>query len=213
MGLQQSALALELGLRPVYTDLSNEKVKVRGLGPAFVLRRPLLREPLARLVRLQAQGEFQLLAGMGATFGAVGGVGVALQRSDWSWQPEINLLGRVLAGSMVRAVDEEGKVAGNPISVEIDFAPLVFRADGRSLSLLPLRYGTTPLDHGKNARTFTIGLFEIGMQLQKPAARAIESADTSQDAVHEPQNEPKNEQKIEKKSEPKEEGPVDSRDF
>ena len=156
-------LELELAAQSVATLNVDDQTRGGGLGLSAEVGVPVLR-PLGPHGVLIVRASLGALMGNGLAWSVEGGAAyrhVAFK----SWQPDAGLSVLWLGGDLVRTIDEQGQLAGDPLALRLGLSPLRFTLEAGWISVLSLRAGPTLFRSGQPPLSVSVMLFEVGTHL------------------------------------------------
>jgi hypothetical protein len=159
------AAEIEVGGQSVLTLATDRQTRGGGLGAALELGTPVLDDLFLQGSELIVRGRASALIGAGLAWGVELGTAwrpPAMRR----WQPDLGIYALVLGGALIRAVDDHGHEANDPIAVEFGLTPLRFRLDEGWVSLLAVRAGPTLGTGGASPYVFSVTLVEVGRRFE-----------------------------------------------
>jgi hypothetical protein len=155
---------LELAAQTLATLSVDDRTRGGGVGLAIALGAPLLEQWLGTPGQLVAAASVGALTGAGVAWAVEGGV--AYRFLGWDrWQPEAGLSVLWLGGDLVRTIDDQGGLAGDPWALRFGISPLRFRLEDGWVSLLGVRAGPTLFRSGRLPLSLSLTLFEVGTRL------------------------------------------------
>lgn len=132
-----------------------------GIGPGLEVGLPVLRGVLLAhsAVVLRAGASALFLSGFVYTLEAGGAF---RPFAGNRWEPDAGLYVRYIGGDLVRSIDDDGHLAGNPVALQLGIAPLRFRLQEGTVSFFSFRMGPTLFRSGYPPFALSIGLLEVG---------------------------------------------------
>ncbi len=155
------ALELETSVQSVVSVVNDTDTKGGGAGLALEIASPITRRFLGRdsdlLVRFRAAA--LVFAGLAWTVE----LGAAYRVRPWrSWQPDCGLYLMTMGGDLARSIDSRGRLAGNPVALELGLNPFAFRLDQGWIAFAGVRGGPTLLRSGYPPLAVSVTLLEVG---------------------------------------------------
>jgi hypothetical protein len=156
-----AASAVEVSAQTCFALLSDDQTKGGGLGLALEAGVPIIR--LLRLPGSLVSVRVRTSALIGAGLAWSGELGGAIRlRLASRWAPEAAVWGLYLGGDLVRAIDNRGRLAKDPVAIQVGLNPLRFELDTGWVSFLAIRYGRTLFRSGRPPFAVSGTLVEIG---------------------------------------------------
>jgi hypothetical protein len=155
-------LELELAAQSVATLNVDDQTRGGGLGLSAEVGVPVL--PLGPRGVLIVRASLGALMGNGLAWSVEGGAAYRHVAFE-SWQPDAGLSVLWLGGDLVRTIDEQGQLAGDPLALRLGVSPLRFTLEAGWISVLSLRAGPTLFRSGQPPLSVSLMLFEVGTNL------------------------------------------------
>lgn len=158
------ALEIELGAQSLATLSVDDQTRAGGVGLAVEVGVPLAHRLLGPTHRLVPRAGVGALVGSGLAWSLE--IGAAYRYAAFTrWQPDVGLSVLWLGGDLVRTIDAQGRVAGDPWALRLCMSPLRFPLNAGWVSLLALRAGPTLFRSGHPPLSLSVTLFEVGTEL------------------------------------------------
>jgi hypothetical protein len=156
----------EIAGQMVVTIVSDEQTKGGGAGAAVEGALPLLRNvPLLRdafradsAIVLRARGS--VLAGLGLAWTLE--AGLAARGSRGPWEPHLGMYILYMDGQLIRAIDDDGRLARGPVALQLGLDPLRFALEDGWVSFLSARCGPVLSHPGTLVSALSLSLVEVG---------------------------------------------------
>jgi hypothetical protein len=157
----QAHAAIEIAGQSVVTLASDSQTRGGGVGAGVEVGIPLVSRLLA--TRTSLLGRARICGLVGAGLAGSLELGVDLRSPVFGrFEPELGLHVLILGGALIRSIDSDGRLAGNPVALTSVFSPLRFRLDDGWINILGVRVGPTLARTGTPPFVLSLTLFEIG---------------------------------------------------
>ena len=153
--------AAELAAQACFTLLSDDETKGGGAGLAVEAGVPVLHNAFLSGLLLTVRLRASALIGAGLAWSGELGGAFRVQAGK-RWAPEAGLWVLYLGGDLVRAIDDHGRLARNPLAVQLALNPVRFQVGSGWVSFLAVRYGRTLFRPGRPPFAFSATFVEIG---------------------------------------------------
>jgi hypothetical protein len=155
---------VEIAGQSVVTLASDSKTRGGGAGAGVEVGVPLVPQLLSTRSSLLARARGCALVGAGLAWSLE--LGVDLRAPSFHrYQLELGLHALTVGGDLIRSIDGDGRLAGNPVALAVVFSPLRIRLDDGWINILGIRAGPTLGREGSPPFVLSLTLFEIGRAL------------------------------------------------
>lgn len=152
--------SVEIGAQAVAALVTDTSVKGGGVGCGLELGLPLVLPSLRERVRIVPRARLSALTGLGLAWAIDVGVSLRLLVGS-SWQPEVGVFVAAMGGDLARTIDERGRLAHDPITLQLGLSPLRFRLQHGWVALLAPRYAPSSAPLGEGL-ALSVALAEVG---------------------------------------------------